>query len=158
MKTVTARATRPPQSPAADTRDLVAEYGLIDALAELSFLIHSLLADAAAQHDLSIIQTRVLGVLRDHTPTMTELGGHLDLDKASITGLVDRAQRRGLVTRTVNANDRRSHQVSITDTGRQLAERVNEHFEQRIEGLATDLTNADRQQLAQLARRLLQRR
>ena len=135
--------------PAEDERELV------DALAQLSFLIQGLLTEAVAPYDLSIIQTRALGVLRDRTPTMNELGRHLGLDKASISGLVDRAQRRGLVTRTVSTTDRRSYEVSITDTGRELATHVTERFEERIETLLADLSPPERRHLAQLVGRLL---
>jgi DNA-binding MarR family transcriptional regulator len=38
---------------------------------------------------------------------MNELGRLLGLDKSSVSGLVDRAQRRGLVARTVSAIYRR---------------------------------------------------
>ena len=69
----------------------------VDGLAQLSFLIQGMLERRAAEHDLSIIQTRLLGVLRDRTPTMHELARFLGLDKSSATGLVDRAERRGLV-------------------------------------------------------------
>lgn len=103
----------PPQAPSPTSEDL----GLVDALAQLSFLVQNTLAEIAGQHDLSVTQTRLLGILRDREPTMNQLGRHLGLDKSSITGLVDRAQRRGLVTRTTSAIDRRSFQVSITDAG-----------------------------------------
>ena len=129
--------------------------GLVDGLAQLSFLVQNALAGIAAQHDLSIIQTRLLGVLRDREPTMNALGGLLGLDKSSISGLVNRAQRRGLVTRTVSATDRRVFQVSITDAGRQLAEAVAASFTGRIETFTAGLPDADRQLLARLAARIV---
>jgi DNA-binding MarR family transcriptional regulator len=131
------------------------DLGLVDALAQLSFLVHSALAEIAGQHDLSIIQTRLLGVLRDRQPTMNELGRHLGLDKSSIGGLVDRAQRRGLVTRTVSKTDRRAFQVSITDTGRQLAEQVAAEFTDRIELSVGPLPDTDRQLLSRLAAQIV---
>ena len=129
--------------------------GLVDALAQLSFLVHNALAEIAGQHDLSIIQTRLLGVLRDREPTMNALGRHLGLDKSSISGLVGRAERRGLVTRTVSATDRRAVQVSITGAGRQLAELVTAQFTERIEVLVAGLADADRRLLSQLAARIV---
>jgi MarR family transcriptional regulator, lower aerobic nicotinate degradation pathway regulator len=131
------------------------DLGLVDALAQLSFLVHNALAEIAAQHDLSIIQTRLLGVLRDREPTMNALGRLLGLDKSSVSGLVDRAQRRGLVTRCVSATDRRAVQVSITETGRQLAGQVAVSFAARIETFTAGLPDADRQLLAQLAARIV---
>ncbi|KPI02012.1 transcriptional regulator, MarR family [Actinobacteria bacterium OK006] len=123
----------------------------VDALAQLSFLVHNALDEIAGQQDLSIIQARLLGVLRDREPTMNQLGRLLGLDKSSISGLVDRAQRRGLVTRTVSANDRRAFLVSITDAGRQLIEQLAAQFAEQIELSVAPLPDADRQRLSQLA-------
>jgi DNA-binding MarR family transcriptional regulator len=91
-----------------------------DGLAQLSFLVYGILEHRAREHDLSIIQIRLLGVLRDRRPTMNELARLLDLDKSSVTGLVDRAERRGLLARLPSAADRRSVLVTLTDHGRSL--------------------------------------
>jgi len=127
----------------------------VDALAQLSFLVQGALAEIAGRHDLSIVQVRLLGVLRDRTPTMNALGRHLGLDKSSISGLVDRAQRRGLVTRSVSASDRRVFQVAITDTGRRLAEEVAAEFADRVETSVAPLPEADREALTRLASRIV---
>ena len=63
-------------------------------MAQLAFLVHGLLEHRAAEQGLSVIQARLLGVLRDRTPTMNELARLLGLDKSSVTGLVNRAERR----------------------------------------------------------------
>src|ERR1700727_71995 len=78
-----------------------------DGLAQLSFVVQGMLEHRAAEHGLSIIQARLLGVLRDRTPTMNDLARLLGLDKSSVTGLVDRAERRGLVMRVPSTTDRR---------------------------------------------------
>jgi DNA-binding MarR family transcriptional regulator len=74
------------------------DLGIVDALAQLTFLVQGTLARRAAEYELSIIQMRLLGVLRDRTPAMNDLAKILELDKSSLTGLVDRAERRGLAT------------------------------------------------------------
>src|ERR1700733_11817508 len=99
------RASAPQHRPA------MPDLGLVDALAQLSFLIQATLTRIAAAHDLSFVQIRLLGALRDRHPGMNELAKLLGLDKSSITGLVDRAERRGLVRRTVNPRDRRAYEV-----------------------------------------------
>jgi DNA-binding MarR family transcriptional regulator len=141
----------PPQAPPPADEDL----GLVDALAQLSFLVQNDLAGIAGQYDLSITQTRLLGILRDREPTMNQLGRHLGLDKSSITGLVDRAQRRGLVTRTASAVDRRSFQVSITDAGRQLVEQVAAQFAEQIGRSVAPLPETDRRLLSRMATRIV---
>jgi len=126
-----------------------------DGLAQLSFLIHGILERRAREHDLSIIQTRLLGVLRDRTPTMNELARLLDLDKSSVTGLVDRAQRRGLVVRVPSTADRRAVLVRLTDAGRSLVSGGAARFEADISQLLELLPPPDREALSGLISRLL---
>ena len=93
------------------------DLGVVDALAQLSFVVQGALGEIATAHDLSIIQTRLLGVLRDRTPGMNELARFLGLDKSSVTGLVDRAERRGLVRRRPSSADGRGIGVRQLDRG-----------------------------------------
>src|ERR1700741_5306890 len=118
--------SRPADRP---TRAPTRELNPVDGMAQLSFVIHRMLERRAAEHDLSIIQTRLLGVLRDRKPTMQELARFLGLDKSSVTGLVDRAERRGLVARVPSATDRRAVLVSLTDDGRSLISQASAGFE-----------------------------
>jgi MarR family transcriptional regulator, lower aerobic nicotinate degradation pathway regulator len=126
-----------------------------DGLAQLSFLIQDILERRAREHDLSVIQIRLLGILRDRRPTMNELARLLGLDKSSVTGLVDRAERRGLVARVPSAADRRSVLVSLTDHGRSLASDGTARFEVDISLLLRHLPPADRETLSGLVSRLL---
>jgi DNA-binding MarR family transcriptional regulator len=127
----------------------------VDGLAQLSFLIQGLLERQAAEHDLSIIQTRLLGVLRDRKPTMNELARFLGLDKSSVTGLVDRAERRGLVVRVPSATDRRSVLVSLTDEGRAFVSQAAAAFEADVSALLSRLPPRERETLARIVSRLL---
>ncbi|MFC6345335.1 MarR family winged helix-turn-helix transcriptional regulator, partial [Nocardioides hankookensis] len=120
---------------------------LVDALVQLSFLVQGTLAELAAEHGMSVAQARLLGVLRDREPTMNELGRHLGLDKSSISGLVDRAERRGLVVRTASATDRRVVQVSITPAGLELVTTAGTVFAERLGALTADVSAADRRAL-----------
>src|SRR5580692_5051604 len=113
------------------------DLGLVDALAQLTFAVHGALGRIAAGHDVSMAQTRLLGILRDRHPTIKELAGFLQVDKSSVTGLVDRAEERGLVERVASTVDRRSVQVIITPAGRALVDRVAAEFETEIARLVT---------------------
>ena len=95
---------------------------LIDALVRTSFVITAVLSKVAAEHDMSLTQMRVLGILRDHTGSMSELATYLGLDKSTISGLVDRAEGRGLLRRTPNPSDGRGVDVALTTDGVELAE------------------------------------
>ncbi len=105
-----------------------ADLGLIDSLVQLSFLIQATLTRIAAAYELSVVQIRLLGALRDRRPGMNELATLLGLDKSSVTGLVDRAERRGLLKRSVSSRDRRVYEVGLTARGRAIADRVGAEF------------------------------
>ena len=127
----------------------------VDGLAQLSFVILGMLEHRAAAYDLSIIQTRLLGVLRDRKPTMNELARLLGLDKSSVTGLVDRAERRGLVVRVPSTADRRAVLVSLTDGGRALVSQASARFGADVLAMLDRLPPRDRATLSRLVSRLL---
>ena len=127
----------------------------VDGLAQLSFVIQEILERLAAEHDMSIVQARLLGVLRDREPTMNELAKLLGLEKSSVTGLVDRAERRGLVARRPSSTDGRAVLVSLTAHGRSLASAVAGRFEAEVSTMLKRLPPRDRQALSRLVSRLL---
>ena len=131
------------------------ELSPTDGLAQLAFLIHAMLERLAAEHDLSITQTRLLGILRDRRPTMNELAELLSLDKSSVTGLVDRAERRGLVVRIPSAQDRRVVQVALTRAGRALVSKAASRFDAEVTKLLERIPAADRRALSANVSRLL---
>jgi DNA-binding MarR family transcriptional regulator len=96
--------------------------GLIDALTQTAFTVMAVLNKVGAEHDLSLTQLRVLGILRDRGRLrMATLAEYLGLEKSTMTGLVDRAEKRGLLARAANAADRRAVDVFITPAGEELA-------------------------------------
>lgn len=126
-----------------------------DALAQLSFLVHGTLARVAATHDLSLIQIRLLGILRDRRPGMLELARHLELDKSSMTGLVGRAEKRGLVERLPSPHDGRGILVALTPLGRQLAQRCTDEMDEHVAALTAPLTPAERSAIRAVTEKLL---
>jgi MarR family transcriptional regulator, lower aerobic nicotinate degradation pathway regulator len=131
------------------------ELTLVDGLAQLSFLVQRMLERRAAEYHLSIIQTRLLGVLRDRRPTINELGRLLALDKSSVSGLVDRAERRGLVTRAPSPADGRAVLVTLTDHGRSIVSDASSQFGADVLELLGPLSQSDRRALSRLLSRLL---
>jgi DNA-binding MarR family transcriptional regulator len=98
-----------------------ASAGVIDGLVRASFTVTAVLSQVAAAHDVSLTQLRVLAILRDREPKMAELAGYLGLDKSSVSGLIDRAEARGLVRRFTNSDDGRVVRVRLTPQGKRLA-------------------------------------
>jgi DNA-binding MarR family transcriptional regulator len=121
----------------------------VDALVQSSFLVQAVLEQAAAEQNLSIIQSRLLGVLRDREPRMAQLARLLELTKSSTTGLVDRAERRGLVRRTaIPVGDERAVHVMLTDEGRELERKFTAQVTRRLMTLAAGLSETSRARLS----------
>jgi MarR family transcriptional regulator, lower aerobic nicotinate degradation pathway regulator len=127
----------------------------VDGLTQLSFVIMGLLERRAAEHDLSVPATRLLGVLRDREPTMQQLARLLELDKSSVTGLVERAERRGLVARVPSPSDKRAVLVRLTDDGRSLVSAAAGLFAADVTAMLDLLPPRDRAGLARIVTRLL---
>ncbi len=130
---------------------------LVDYLVQLTYLIQTILLEAGAAYELSFIQIRLLGILRDREPGMQELARLLNLDKSSVTGLVNRAQRRGMVERIPSLTDRRSFSVRLTDNGKDIVRTVGGEIEQRIYDAARNLTEEERAQFITLSAKMLHR-
>ncbi len=147
-------ATAPPNPGRGRDDQGQADLGIVDALAQLTFLVQGRLARHAAAHDLSMIQTRLLGVLHDRVPTMQELARLLELDKSSVSGLVDRAEKRGLVSRIPSSDDRRAVGVNLTSSGRRVVSGVVGAFQADIAAATRCLSVTERKQLSTLATRI----
>ncbi|WP_217165943.1 MarR family winged helix-turn-helix transcriptional regulator [Streptomyces sp. AC512_CC834] len=133
--------------PVAHETEVIPADATVDALVQLSFRVHHILGRIGAEHDLSVVQIRMLGVLRDREPSMLALAGHLGLDKSSTTGLVSRAEKRDLVRRARGLRDGRSVTVSLTAHGRAVVNICARDVEREINGLVAPLSDRARQQL-----------
>jgi DNA-binding MarR family transcriptional regulator len=120
-------------------------------------LVHSAMTEAAGRFELSVLQGRLLGVLRDREPIMAELARLLDLDKSSATGLVDRAELRGLVSRRKVFGDARALRVALTRQGRDLTRLFVADVSASITALTDGLSDTDRRRLSLLASALVHR-
>jgi DNA-binding MarR family transcriptional regulator len=123
----------------------------VDALVQISFAVQDLLSRAAAEHDLSVTQLRLLGILRDRTPAMAAIARHLGLDPSSVSGLIDRAERRGLVSRSTPAHDARVTLISVTPSGRDVTRQLAAAVTVRLEELVGRVTGAERDAIIRLA-------
>ncbi len=128
---------------------------VLDAVVQLSFSVHDVLARVAARYDVSVTQARLFGILRDREPAMGDLRDHLALEKSSISGLVDRAERRGLVARTTGHPDGRAVRVRLTERGAELATQFADEVYAELETLLEPLSDRDQRRLFQIAGAIL---
>ena len=73
------------------------------------------------EHELTFSQLRLLFLLREQGPvSMSRLAETLGVTIATASGVVDRIEKRGLVTRRHRVDDRRVVECVLTDAGERL--------------------------------------
>ena len=93
--------------------------------------------------ELTVAQLRVLFRLRNHGPiTSGQLAGGLGVTLPTVTSVIDRLVRQGLVERRDDPNDRRRVIVAVTSGGQALVERIQQgrraRLAQAVEALAIE--------------------
>jgi DNA-binding MarR family transcriptional regulator len=84
--------------------------------------------------------------------SMKSLADHIGCDASNITGIADRLEAKGLVTRNVDPNDRRVKLLKLTTEGERLRDTV---FRHGLADVGIDrLTAAERKELARLLRKI----
>lgn len=100
------------------------------------------------QGQVSLVHLNVLMLLEAAGALpMSRLAEALDISVASITGVIDRMEARGLVERARDASDRRVVLVRPAEGGAQLFREIDQR---RRDGLATLLANLDKDELVAL--------
>jgi DNA-binding MarR family transcriptional regulator len=122
-----------------------------DALVRLAHVVDYVFTDVSRAAGLTPQQTQLLCVLSTGPAGMTELSHRLHLERSSLTGLVDRAVKRGLIQRHPDAADRRACTIALTDEGRHVAESAHREITQRLDALTSATSARARTDLARTA-------
>lgn len=101
--------------------------------------------DRLAPQQLWVLASLSKGPLR-----MSDLASRAQTSQASLTGIVDRLEERGLVGRVRSAEDRRVVEVAMSDTGREEMHRAHEAMLTRFTELLAPLSAAERAELLRL--------
>jgi DNA-binding MarR family transcriptional regulator len=139
-------------------REPEAPMGVVSALVRSAFLVDATYERMARKHGLTSQQGQLLCVLMGRGEEgygMGELVRILGLAKSSLTGLVDRSLRRGLVRREADAADGRAVRVFLTEEGDKLAVEFYEETVAAVAGLTTMLSENEQHQLTGLLGRLV---
>ena len=131
-----------------DNRHNSAEDAPADAatgLVQLSDLVQGLYARISQRHDLTPVQAKLLCIVAEGPRGMAELAQCFGVEKAALTGLVDRVERRGLAKRTPVQGDRRALHVTLTDAGQRAAAAFHGEVTAELERLLASLAPPDRE-------------
>jgi DNA-binding MarR family transcriptional regulator len=117
---------------------------IVTALVRSAFLVNAAYAESGRRFGLTPQQGQLLCLLRPKPYGMGELCAKLGLAKSTTTGLVDVLERDGHVERRPGSVPR-SVQVSLTGTGRVVADDFYTATHQKIETLLDPLDSAERE-------------
>ena len=144
-----------------------ARYPTLNATASEAFLHLLRTGDAVfeaeahflAQHNISQGRFTVLMLLNrcaEGHSTPAELAEEAGVTRATMTGLIDTLEKDGVVSRTADANDRRTVLVRLSDSGRALIERMLPDYFDCVTKIMQPLNAVQRKQLVGLLQQIQQ--
>ena len=129
---------------------------LADQLYRLTRRLRGAQAQRLAPLGLTPAQERALRLITrsDEPPRMTELADRLGIVPRSLTTVIDALEEAGLVSREIDARNRRAILLRLTDRGAAVRDELREARRRAAEDLFTPLSETDREVLAGLLARL----
>lgn len=105
------------------------------------------------------VKPAYLGVLislwRDDGPKVVDLGRSAGLEPSTMTGLLDRMERDGLVFRSADPNDRRVQRIFLTEAGREVRDPIRRVVEKTLEKVFDGISDDDISKTVHFLRRVL---
>ena len=123
---------------------------LIDAFVVASRALVGIVARslAGAGQDVTLPQYRALVILSTQGPQrITDLAAHLGVTASTASRMIDRLVRKRLVRRRQAKDDRRSLQVDLTESGREVVDETTRRRRVEIERVLKEMPAASRRPL-----------
>lgn len=110
----------------------------------------------AAGFDLTSVQFAALDAIA-HEPGIDQarLAATISFDRATIGGVIDRLEHKGLVQRVISAQDRRARQLHLTPEGGRLLDTIRPLVEALQDEILAPLSEAERAVFRTLAHKAL---
>jgi DNA-binding MarR family transcriptional regulator len=84
---------------------------------------------------------------RQNTLSQADLGRRLVVNKADMTGIIDRLERAGLVERADHPKDRRVNIIKITKKGRGMVDKLEPGYFEGVKKLMSGIPKADMEKI-----------
>jgi DNA-binding MarR family transcriptional regulator len=96
----------------------------------------------------------LLHLMRGEPLSLTDLSGLVFRSNSTLTSLIDRMERDGLVARADHARDRRVTTVELTSKGRELLQTIRTHHRPFLANMMSCLSNTELAQLRELLQKI----
>lgn len=113
-----------------------------------------------SQYDMTLAQYKVIVYLYDAPPRSTR---QVDLERAfsmtnpSVTSVLHTLEKKGLICRAENAEDRRSKLISLTQKALDLRHELDDAGDRLEESFTKNLSNTERGEMIALLTKLLEK-
>ncbi len=113
------------------------------------------LSQKISELNITPVQAMVIGFLAEEDQIMAgELGKKVELDSATLTGILDRLETAQLIERKGNPDDRRSVKIYLTKLGKETGLGAKKLIEEANKEFLADLTEAEKSELRGLISKL----
>lgn len=132
-----------------DDRDRIIEY-ILAQQARIRKLHMAWLSEEWLSANLTMQQLKILLILYSGgSSSMGQLAAPLGVKLSTVTGIIDRLVEHDLVKRTEHPHDRRLVIIQLTDTGYELADRLNTAAQMHLSNFLERLTHEELRTMAQ---------
>ena len=108
--------------------------------------------------NITPVQAMVIGFLAEEDQIMAgELGKKVELDSATLTGILDRLEAAQLIERKGNPDDRRSVKIYLTKLGKETGLQTKKLIEEANKEFLIDFTENEKRELRGLIFKLRER-
>ena len=85
--------------------------------------------------------------LKNEGLTQAQLSSMMLVNRANITALIDRMERAGFVTRTSSPSDRRSNIIILTESGKELIDKIEPLYAEEVKRIMDVLVEDEQKRL-----------
>ena len=129
-------------------QDLRRTESLVFLVHEVARLFRRRFEEEAKLHGFTLPQWRALAeIFQNEGISQVALAATLDVDQMTVSGIVGRLEKRGLIERYPNPNDSRAKLARLTPDGRELITRAKNVGRVVYENALDGLTEAERLEL-----------
>ncbi|MBB2948408.1 DNA-binding MarR family transcriptional regulator [Actinoplanes lutulentus] len=125
-------------------------------ITQLSVHAHRLATEAFAEAGAHGYHYRILTALDEFgVASQADLGRRCNMDRSDVVAAINEMAAQGYVERTPDPADRRRNLVSLTETGQQQQQRLEQSLQRAQDELLAPLTAAERKTLTHLLHEVL---
>jgi DNA-binding MarR family transcriptional regulator len=107
--------------------------------------------------EISVAYFAVLQALWENDGiSISDLGERAQLEKSTMTSLIDRMEGAGLVRRENHPTDRRAYKICLTVRGRELEEKIDQVASRAYQHLTRGIPEKDLQKSHEVCRKLIE--